>query len=80
MDKLKKAWRWFDGKKRDIGGLLALGAAFLPEIGVPAHTFVYKVCVVGTLVFNFLGWSHAGLKTEKGKELASGLSNKLKKK
>jgi hypothetical protein len=75
LDKLKKAWHWFDGKKRDIGGLFTLGALYLPS-----HTVAYQVCFVGSTVFNILGWSHAGLKTEKGKKLASGLSDKLKKK
>jgi hypothetical protein len=75
IDGAVSVWNWLDGKKTKIGGVMLIGTKFLPP-----HTLAYQICDIGSEIFITLGIGHAAAKTDKAKQLASGLSEKMKKK
>jgi hypothetical protein len=73
-------WNWFDGKKTKIGGMFFAGSWLLGEMGVPEYTAARQIFDKGSELFILFGIGHAALKTDKGKQLASGLSDRMKQK
>jgi len=78
--KIKKAWDWLDGKKRNIGivaGLLLKGVnLFFPSLITPDQ---YSFIDGAIDVFLFGAITHAGIKTENGKKLTENGKNLIQK-
>lgn len=74
-DKLKKAWKWFDGKKTGIGTTMLIASEFFKP-----YTAAYQILKVGGTLLGGTGTVHKIEKSGVIQKLASGLSDRLKKK